>query len=53
VIELLQQGRLPAKGFVRQEQVPLRDFLGTRVGHHYAHLSAHVPAPAEQEAEHA
>ncbi|MFC5605695.1 saccharopine dehydrogenase family protein [Variovorax soli] len=50
VLELLQQGKLPARGFVRQEQVPLRDFLATRVGHHYAHLDGHAPTPAENEA---
>ena len=53
VLELLQQGKLPARGFVRQEQVPLRDFLATRVGHHYAHLDGHAPTPAENEAAHA
>ncbi|MBS0450156.1 MAG: saccharopine dehydrogenase NADP-binding domain-containing protein [Proteobacteria bacterium] len=53
VLELLQQGKLPARGFIRQEQVALRDFLGTRVGHHYAHLGTRAPTPAEREAEHA
>ena len=35
VFELLQQGRLPARGFVGQEQVSLRQFLATQVGHYY------------------
>jgi len=51
VLELLMQGKLPAQGFVRQEQVALQDFLGTRVGHHYAQLVGRTPAPAEREAE--
>ncbi|HYP72065.1 MAG TPA: saccharopine dehydrogenase NADP-binding domain-containing protein [Variovorax sp.] len=53
VLELLQKGRLPTRGFVRQEQVPLRDFLATRVGHYYAHLGDRLPAPTEREAAHA
>lgn len=53
VLELLQQGNLPGRGFVRQEQVALRDFLATRVGHHYAHLGSGAPVPAEREAAHA
>jgi saccharopine dehydrogenase-like NADP-dependent oxidoreductase len=39
VLELLQGGKLPQAGFVRQEQVPLADFLATRVGHYYAALA--------------
>jgi saccharopine dehydrogenase-like NADP-dependent oxidoreductase len=38
VLELLMQGKLPERGFVGQEQVPLQDFLATRVGRHYAGL---------------
>jgi saccharopine dehydrogenase-like NADP-dependent oxidoreductase len=38
VFELLRTGRLPAPGFVGQEQVALEDFLGTRVGSCYAAL---------------
>jgi len=54
VLELLQQGKLPARGFVRQEQVALRDFLSTKVGHHYGHLGGRAPAPDdEREAAHA
>ena len=32
VIELVRDGKLPARGFLRQEFVPLEDFLGTRTG---------------------
>jgi saccharopine dehydrogenase-like NADP-dependent oxidoreductase len=39
--ELLADGRLPASGFVRQEQVPLETFLATRVGHYYEGLARH------------
>ncbi|HEY2254014.1 MAG TPA: saccharopine dehydrogenase NADP-binding domain-containing protein [Variovorax sp.] len=38
VFELLRSGRLPARGFVAQEQVGLAAFLGTRVGGCYAAL---------------
>ena len=36
VLELLSQGKLPQHGFVRQEDVPLKDFLHTRFGQVYA-----------------
>ena len=32
VIEMVREGRLPAKGFLRQEDVPLDAFLATRTG---------------------
>lgn len=35
VVDLMRQGRLPARGFVRQEQVELRDFLDTAFGRLY------------------
>jgi saccharopine dehydrogenase-like NADP-dependent oxidoreductase len=38
VFELLRMGRLPAQGFVGQEQVALDTFLSTRVGSCYAAL---------------
>jgi len=38
VFELLRAGRLPARGFVGQEQVALDAFLSTRVGGCYAAL---------------
>jgi saccharopine dehydrogenase-like NADP-dependent oxidoreductase len=36
VLDLLSQGKLPERGFVRQEDVPLADFLHTRFGQVYA-----------------
>lgn len=36
MVELLVAGRLPDRGFVRQEQTALADFLGNRFGRHYA-----------------
>ena len=36
VLDLLAAGRLPQKGFVRQEDIPLADFLGNRFGRIYA-----------------
>jgi len=34
--DLLMEGKLPKKGFVRQEQARLSDFLGNRFGRYYA-----------------
>ena len=36
VLDLLAEGRLPTKGFVRQEEIALADFLGNRFGRVYA-----------------
>jgi saccharopine dehydrogenase-like NADP-dependent oxidoreductase len=36
VLDLLAQGRLPQQGFIRQEDVPLEDFLGNRFGRIFA-----------------
>ena len=36
VLDLLAQGRLPASGFLRQEEIGLADFLGNRFGRYYA-----------------
>jgi saccharopine dehydrogenase-like NADP-dependent oxidoreductase len=36
MLDLLAQGRLPQSGFVKQEDVPLQDFLGNRFGRVYA-----------------
>jgi saccharopine dehydrogenase (NAD+, L-lysine-forming) len=36
VVELVAKGRLPLKGFVRQEDIPLTDFLETETGSLYA-----------------
>lgn len=36
MLDLLAEGRLPQRGFVRQEEVKLDDFLANRFGHVYA-----------------
>lgn len=36
MVDLLLDGRLPDRGFVRQEQAALSDFLDNRFGRHYA-----------------
>lgn len=36
VLDLLAQGKLPARGFVRQEEIPLAAFLANRFGSAYA-----------------
>lgn len=36
MVDLLLQGKLPARGMVRQEQARLDDFLGNRFGRYYA-----------------
>jgi len=35
MIDLIRDGRLPQRGFVRQEDANLTDFLSNRFGHHY------------------
>ena len=35
VIEMVSAGTLPQKGFIKQEEIPLKDFLKTRNGHLY------------------
>jgi saccharopine dehydrogenase-like NADP-dependent oxidoreductase len=35
-LDLVREGRLPQKGFVRQEDIALDDFLGNRFGKNYA-----------------
>src|SRR5690606_14685853 len=35
VLDLLGEGKLPARGFVRQEEIPLSDFLANRFGQAY------------------
>ena len=53
VVQLLRDGKLPQRGFVGQEHVPLNDFLQTRVGHYYAgladseELKARLSVPAD------
>jgi saccharopine dehydrogenase-like NADP-dependent oxidoreductase len=36
VLDLLASGHLPARGFVRQEEIGLDLFLANRFGRHYA-----------------
>jgi saccharopine dehydrogenase-like NADP-dependent oxidoreductase len=36
VLDLLSEGKLPSKGFVRQEDIPLADFVANRFGRVYA-----------------
>ena len=40
VLDMLVAGQLPAKGFVRQEEITLADFLGNRFGRVYAAADA-------------
>ncbi|WP_445681700.1 saccharopine dehydrogenase C-terminal domain-containing protein [Radicibacter daui] len=42
VLDLLADGKLPASGFVRQEEISLDDFLANRFGHLYHPEAAHV-----------
>jgi saccharopine dehydrogenase-like NADP-dependent oxidoreductase len=42
VLDLIAAGQLPAKGFVRQEQIPLRAFLANRFGSAYAQTQSTV-----------
>lgn len=44
VIDLLFDGKLPSKGFVRQEQIKLEDFLANRFGKAYAQHKHHTVA---------
>lgn len=37
VLDLLAEGKLPTKGFVRQEEISLDDFLANRFGANYVH----------------
>ena len=41
VVELVSQGTLPQRGFVKQEDIPLRAFLNTTTGRLFAE---HHPA---------
>jgi len=50
VLELLCAGKLPARGFVGQEQVPLPAFLATRAGRWYAALDAQAASAREARA---
>lgn len=44
-VDLMVSGRLPQRGFVRQEDVSLSDFVGNRFGNHYeVHGESHGAA---------
>jgi len=43
VLDLYFAGRLPDRGFVRQEQVDLDEFLANRFGSCYANLPTETP----------
>jgi saccharopine dehydrogenase-like NADP-dependent oxidoreductase len=45
MVDLLVAGRIPDRGFVRQEEVPLDLFLGNRFGRHYAAMEEDANAP--------
>jgi saccharopine dehydrogenase-like NADP-dependent oxidoreductase len=36
MVDLMIAGKIPDRGLIRQEQVPLEMFLGNRFGRHYA-----------------
>jgi len=36
VLDLLKEGALPSKGFIRNEDVPFEAFIANRFGKHYA-----------------
>ncbi len=44
MIDLMAHGKLPARGFIRQEQVSLDDFLANRFGRVYADRGAFLDA---------
>jgi hypothetical protein len=43
-LDLHVAGRLPDRGFIRQEQVALRDFLSNRFGKYYESMPQDVAA---------
>jgi len=48
VLDLLASGALPQKGFIRQEDIPLRAILGNRFGRFYAGDEHSTPALAAE-----
>ena len=36
MVDMMRDGTLPARGFVRQEEADLERFLANRFGQHYA-----------------
>jgi len=49
VLDLLAEGRLPQRGFVRQEDIALADVLANRFGRVYAPETPHLSYPAAAE----
>jgi len=47
MVDLLREGRLPGRGFVRQEEAPLEAFLANRFGRFYAGDEVAERAPAQ------
>jgi saccharopine dehydrogenase-like NADP-dependent oxidoreductase len=47
VLDLLAEGKLPGAGFIRQEDIPLADFLANRFGRFYAPETQVLRAAAE------
>jgi len=47
VLDMLADGSLPAKGFIRQEDIPLHAFLANRFGRYYAPEEMSFRAAAE------
>jgi saccharopine dehydrogenase-like NADP-dependent oxidoreductase len=35
VVEMVRDGQLPSKGFLKQEEIPLKEFLKTQNGSYY------------------
>ncbi len=46
VLDLLAEGVVPARGFVRQEEIGLADFLANRFGRVYDRAVARLPRVA-------
>jgi saccharopine dehydrogenase-like NADP-dependent oxidoreductase len=47
MVDLMVAGKIPDRGLVRQEQVPLDLFLGNRFGRHYEAMEEDANAPHE------
>jgi saccharopine dehydrogenase-like NADP-dependent oxidoreductase len=47
VLDMLADGALPSKGFIRQEDIPLHAFLSNRFGRYYAPEDMSFRAAAE------
>jgi saccharopine dehydrogenase-like NADP-dependent oxidoreductase len=45
VFDLLMQRSKPRRGFIRQEEISLQEFLGNRFGRYYAHMPREAVVP--------